>query len=1147
MDAENSSLMGEESEDDFDWEEVEVAAPPVTLDAAQLQAETIASLKAYYGETQEEAGPSEKPAIEVTVKMLGDKGKKKGKAERCRKSARAVQIAQERLVRVDCHKIHTVALLMNAKVRNHWLNDPLLHARLMSLTPLALQNAFAAIHKSRVPEAAKRGRMFESAITRLADWWASTFEIEPTGHIRSRTFEEVQKTIRLEVPAPPDSDSKGKGKGKARAVEEDHDEDDEERYGIDGEKIRSAKSLMKHALMRRGSRDTSAQLFTALCRALGIPARLVVSLQSVPWQANVGKPKPTAKKKGKAKENESGDAKGKGKAKADEDDEDDMEEVSIPGSSVVSTPRGRSPLRPDGSSPAASGQDKPKKAPPVIRLRKSRGQKLGSSAAERPPPPIAGERTPDPTTTAPVFWTEVFSRADGRWLPVDPVRVIVNRRKAFDPTPNPNDPNAKPNRRRPVRVENRMVYVLAFEEDGYARDVTPRYAREYGAKVAKVQQGGKGRREWWERILAIVRRPYRLQRDDVEDEELQANQLTEGMPTSIAGFKDHPLYVLERHLKREEVVDPPTELGKFRGESVYPRANVLQLKTAENWMRQGRRVRLGAQPLKRVKQRAVTVNRKRAIELALADQRERAASSSGKKTNAGEDGDDLELSGDADGGSAPREGFASEEGVMQGLYAEHQTEIYRPDPVVNGKVPKNTFGNIDLYVPSMLPAGAVHIPFKGTAKIARQLGFDYAEAVTGFEFKKRRAFPVITGIVVAAENEAPVIEAYLEAERAAEEKRRAKREEQVIKRWVKLVQGLRIRKRLQEQYADRAATNGAPTQTASTRAAGAMVAITPEELIPPFQEPEKPPAGGFLTGVDDVVQPYRLPRNLHEIVEHAGARQAALGELKLKPDFHANGSAAVSASADADVDVGAAGRAPRMPAEAGGFLHSNRPEEIDRLEYGEDEEEDKDMMEDVVVAPPPNGAPKTMQELAEEAARRAQGPDAAPADGVEELAFSAPVPAPALAPEEKATNGRSTRAPRAASQSGTSTPRGGGGGARGRGRGRGRGLKAGSTPKAKPRQAPRRTRKRKRADVESDDSEEDEEEADGDAGDGADPAAEAEPATPSPTKKTRGRARAPAPAVPPSTRVLRTRGQKSAAKMQEEREMEEAYRRAVAE
>ena len=57
--------------------------------------------------------------------------------------------------------------------------------------------------------------------------------------------------------------------------------------------------------------------------------------------------------------------------------------------------------------------------------------------------------------------------------------------------------------------------VLAFEtakEDGFARDVTARYAREYGAKVSKLQQGGKGKKDWWERVMAMVRRPYRLVR-----------------------------------------------------------------------------------------------------------------------------------------------------------------------------------------------------------------------------------------------------------------------------------------------------------------------------------------------------------------------------------------------------------------------------------------------------------------------------------------------------------------------------------------------------------------------------------------------------------------------------------------------------------
>ena len=47
-----------------------------------------------------------------------------------------------------------------------------------------------------------------------------------------------------------------------------------------------------------------------------------------------------------------------------------------------------------------------------------------------------------------------------------------------------------------------------------------------------------------------------------------------------------------------------------------------------------------------------------------------------------------------------------------GLYAEFQTEVYVPPPVVEGRVPKNSFGNIDIYVPSMVPQGGTHVPRK---------------------------------------------------------------------------------------------------------------------------------------------------------------------------------------------------------------------------------------------------------------------------------------------------------------------------------------------------------------------------------------------------------------------------------------------------
>ena len=66
-----------------------------------------------------------------------------------------------------------------------------------------------------------------------------------------------------------------------------------------------------------------------------------------------------------------------------------------------------------------------------------------------------------------------------------------------------------------------MLYVLAFEEDGYARDVTRRYATRYGEKVAKAQGGssapnigggGKGRQAWWDTVVGSLTRPYRLVR-----------------------------------------------------------------------------------------------------------------------------------------------------------------------------------------------------------------------------------------------------------------------------------------------------------------------------------------------------------------------------------------------------------------------------------------------------------------------------------------------------------------------------------------------------------------------------------------------------------------------------------------------------------
>ena len=83
-----------------------------------------------------------------------------------------------------------------------------------------------------------------------------------------------------------------------------------------------------------------------------------------------------------------------------------------------------------------------------------------------------------------------------RWLAVDPIRNIVNKRHVFDPSHIQNSATSKI----PVRRDNRMLYVIGLEEDGFGRDIIAWYGRKYIAKVSKVQAACAGstggRKEW---------------------------------------------------------------------------------------------------------------------------------------------------------------------------------------------------------------------------------------------------------------------------------------------------------------------------------------------------------------------------------------------------------------------------------------------------------------------------------------------------------------------------------------------------------------------------------------------------------------------------------------------------------------------------
>jgi xeroderma pigmentosum group C-complementing protein len=321
-----------------------------------------------------------------------------------------------------------------------------------------------------------------------------------------------------------------------------------------------------------------------------------------------------------------------------------------------------------------------------------------------------------------------------------------------------------------------MSYVIAFEDDTSARDVTRRYASQYNAKTRKVRvESTKGGEKWWRQTIKFFDRPLPETRDEIEDNEMVAREAQEGMPKSVADFKGHPIFALERHLKRNEVIYPLREAGKISAgagakvEPVYRRKDVHVVRSADQWYRKGRDVKEGEQPLK-------WANTQR----------------SKRSTPIGED-------------------EVSEDGT--GLYAEFQTDVYVPPPAVDGKIPRNAYGNLDVYVPSMIPAGAILLQHPIAARAAKALGVDYADAVTGFDFKRRQGTAVVNGIVAGEEYREGLVEVIRGMEQEQAEAEQEKRTKMALQMWRRFMTALRIRNKIDKEYADTGSDEDMTDQT----------------------------------------------------------------------------------------------------------------------------------------------------------------------------------------------------------------------------------------------------------------------------------------------------------------------------------------------
>ncbi|KAK4145203.1 uncharacterized protein C8A04DRAFT_35925 [Dichotomopilus funicola] len=616
---------------------------------------------------------------------------------------------EEKARRIEVHKVHLVCLLAHLEIRNRWCNDEQVQEVLRSLLP---QKTIGALIPRASLNQFGRSESLRKGLQEAKDLFKSRFTITERGLRRALWAEDEEQ---LKDYQPPDD--------------------------IDSTLEKS--DFLEAAKTLRGSRDVGAQLFCALLRSVGVEARLVCSLQ--PLSCSPGAPTMPKPKARKTQTPQKQPSRAEIYAAALARHETRFPEFQA----GATTP---SPRRRLGH-PNAAAHIIPSLTPPA--------QSPSPRPTARTHTGIRGE------SPFPVYWVEVLDAAHQKWHPVDPLVTSTQWK------PRVLEPPASDSL-------NTLTYVIAFEADASARDVTRRYAKAYTSKTcrqridnpslppAATPSGGitDGSR-WYRALLARYTRRRPTDLDQIELVELAAAEAREPMPRNVADFKDHPIYALERHLRRGEVLAPGAQTsGTVRAgakaplERIYRRRDVHIARTRERWYRMGRVVRDGEEPVKSVPKRRVHDN-----------------------DDDIDDPDKVGLFGDLAHGNTP-------------LYTESQTDLYTAPPVVAGRVPKNKFGNLDLYVPSMVPRGGAHIRHDRAAQAAFTAGVDYAPALTGFEFRGRQGTAVLSGVVVPEECADGVWAVIRGLEGMEEEEERERRARRAMRMWSWFLKGLRIRERI---------------------------------------------------------------------------------------------------------------------------------------------------------------------------------------------------------------------------------------------------------------------------------------------------------------------------------------------------------------
>jgi len=235
------------------------------------------------------------------------------------------------------------------------------------------------------------------------------------------------------------------------------------------------------------------------------------------------------------------------------------------------------------------------------------GGPLGASDSAPKADPVEVPEDSEPVVSA---WPEAYDLEVGRWVAVDVIYSFI----------------AKDPRLEWIHRGVPMLWVCAADDglrgsSGHCvlRDVTARYSPCWW----RVEQARGSRlvQQWWEQQVldalsswkpladdlassgaAAAAAEIADEADDRDVEALRTQRNSDEMPTTKAGLKGHKRYVLASDLRQQEALRPGVKAKHYvNGMPVYSRDDVAKALVVSHWQKRGRRVKPGEEPVKRIK------------------------------------------------------------------------------------------------------------------------------------------------------------------------------------------------------------------------------------------------------------------------------------------------------------------------------------------------------------------------------------------------------------------------------------------------------------------------------------------------------------------------------------------------------------------